>query len=92
MRKKVRNAKRASYNKFLDELEELPAAAAIERHRNGESTHPRTKQNEMAGPPVQSTVFSAYISSICTSKTEWKVTQRYLYHPGLFGMKSKQLY
>ncbi len=43
MRKKgQKTQKRASYNKFLDELEELPAATAIEKDiENGESTHPK---------------------------------------------------
>ncbi len=44
----------------------------------------KTKQNEMAGPPVQSTVFSAYISSICTSKTEWKGNAKIFVPPWTF--------
>ncbi len=54
MMEKVRNAKKASYNKFLDELQELPAAAAIEEtSKMAKALTRRTKQNEMAGPHVQ---------------------------------------
>ncbi len=69
MRREVSAAKTAAYKKFLDDIDALPAASAIQKHLKWpkHSCEEKSKTG-LVDQLIAPEVFSAHIASICSSE------------------------
>ncbi len=76
-KRSMRREVSAAYKKFLDEMDALPAASAIQKtSKMAKALVRREKQNRSSGSPIEPEVFSTHIASICSSEEQWNGDMR----------------
>ena len=77
MKKRVEQAKTAKYMEFVDEIDKMPASAAVTRVlKMAKAIRQREVLNSNNGAALDPSAFSAHIANQCTKTNPWNWTPK----------------